>query len=546
MQGEYYLGISLPPGSGYEVLKNVSSPLAVVVDFVVGLLAVFAGISLLALVFLVNGIVRLEVLRQERWCGQLRALGCTARQLRVLLLARRLPVLVGGAAVGAILGVLEGPRIAGSLTTMFGTFAFPWHPLVVVVAAVVLVLAIAAGTSLWSTRRLGTSRVSAQLRAIAEDRPAVSFGALRRGGAAYRFGVATVGGRKRRAIAAASMTLLATAVAVFGAVLSGIPAQLANDPGAWGFHYDYEVAVAPGSSLARAVNAARELPGVSAASEALYGTAQVAGTRLYRPFILTDPSLFDPQVLVGRRIVAGDEVEVGTDVAALLDGHLGEPVSLSVGASSVTVKVVGIVRDLEDQGQVVVGALGLARPLREGLYRGTVLVQCAATKSCSMVGRELRSEAGGAWAVTSVRQETTLPFAGVMVDVAGWLSLVFAVLAGAAALYAGLLNSGELVPAYGLLRAIGAKRRQVAATGIVQVAVMILPALAAGILFGFLASHWVVSVETASIGGLQISGSAAALVASASLVGAAACLGAGVPIALTTIRTPARSMGGTM
>jgi hypothetical protein len=522
-----------------------------VVNLVAGILLAFALLALAAMAFLVGGAVRLEVLRSERRSGQLRALGWTVRGLRTALLAERIPVLVIGASAGSAVGYFVGPKLVEPLTDLYGAYPAPWRPLLVAFAVGAVVVLVASGMVIWCTRHLGKRAVSAQLKALSADRPARLLGRSQLGGAVARFGLAAVAGRKRRAAAVALVTLLASTVVVSGAVIYGAVAQVTHDPAMWGFHYDYRVQLPSGTSLLTAFEQVSALPGVKVASVALSGDAMLSPpTGPTVPFeLVSSPSMVQPPVVAGGAAQGGLEVEIGKQVANEMGAKPGSVLQIGPGwwaglpEQEVPVRVAGVVQDIEDNGNILLGSTYLVGDLGGDVSSEGVLVRCAAASTCPAVGQELASVSRGAWAITSARAGTVLPFAASVEDVSLALSLAFALLACAGSLFSGLVTSAEMAPAYGLLRAIGAKPRQLVATVAVQVGVMAGPALVVGLCAGFPLAHLALAQATKSIGGLRMGTPFGLLALGLLVVAAASGLGLGVPLARAAMRQPVRSIG---
>jgi hypothetical protein len=534
------LGRVLPADSGFVVLSSVAGSYSTIIDVVVGILIVFALAALVSLVLLVGAIVFLEVLRRERWVGQLRALGWSARGVRTLLALQKAPAVCIGATTGAALGIVFASHIAAPLTRLYGAEPYPWHPVLVAVAVLAVVTGAGVTSAMWSTRQAGRRSISEQLRGRSRDRPAFRQGRKLIGGMGH-IGLALLAGRRRRLIAVAATTLVATIIAVLGGALSGAAGAVASTPAVWGFHYDDQVALPPGVSVATATAEVARLPGVAATSPVSYGQAQVAGTSFDGELVLTEPAFYSPPRTQGVPLTGGDEVEIGDQVRSYVEHD--NTLTLGAGDRSVVVHVAAVVRDLQDQGDLILGTPALAARLASDLSSYGVYVRCASASACPAVGRELRAQDGGSWAVSSVKQDMSLPFAAALRTATRGLNLAFLLLAAMAGLYGGLATSGELLPTYGLLRAVGAARRKVVGIALAQAAATTVPSVLAGILLGVPIGRAVIGLASSSIGGLPVSASTMVGAAGAALVvGAVAYIGVAAPLGLAALRVPARSM----
>ena len=244
------LARALPPGGSWSRLANVPGDFGVITDLIIGLLAIFAVAALVALVLLVAAMVYLEVLRRERWIGQLRAIGWTSGAVRSLLAIEWAPVTFLGAVAGTAVGAWSAKPIARLMTQLYGAVPYlPGAPLTAA-AVVALVVAVTVGTAMIATRRIGERAICQQLRLLSSDPPAGRTGRLAHGGASLRVGLAMLAGRKRRAVSIATVTFFASLIAVLGSSLSSVAGAVGHDPAVWGFRFDYEVQLPVGAQEA--------------------------------------------------------------------------------------------------------------------------------------------------------------------------------------------------------------------------------------------------------------------------------------------------------
>jgi hypothetical protein len=531
----------LPAGGGWSRLASVPSDFGVITDLIIGLLAIFAVAALVALVLLVAAMVYLEVLRRERWIGQLRAIGWTSAAVRSLLAIEWAPVTFLGAVAGTAVGALSAKPVARLMTQLYG--AVPYLPGAASTAAVVVavVVAVTVGTAAVATRRIGERAICQQLRFVSSDPPAGRTGRLSHGGASLRVGLAMLAGRKRRAVSIAAVTFLASLIAVLGSSISSVAGAVGHDPAVWGFRFDYEVQLPVGDKEAPALAEARHLPGVASVSSAYFGAGRVPGKGSTGQILLVSPGFFAPHREHGSPLTGPYQVEVGQELAHLVSPSGTLP--MTVGGRTVLLHVAGVVQDLFDRGSIVLGSPALAAQLAPDITTNGLFVKCSSAGTCATVGRRLGAAGSGAWAVISARDDMALPFGGSVVTVTRDFFIAFVLLAALAGLYAGLATAGETVPTYGLLRAIGAGRGRTVGTGVVQAVAMTFPAAAVALVGGVPLSHLVVNAASAAIGGLSegsISLWSAGLAALA--VALVTCAGVGVPLGFAASRAPARAL----
>lgn len=535
------LARSLPPSASLSALAEVPGHFAVVTDLITGLLAVFAVAALVALVLLVAAMVYLEVLRRERWTGQLRAIGCTSGQVRSLLALEWAPVTFLGALAGTAIGAWLAKPVARPMTELYGAVPYLPSPGLTEVAVVALVVVLSAGTAALATRRIGEQPICQQLRSASSDPPSGRTGRLGLGGASLRVGLAMLAGRKRRAISVAAVTFLAALIAVLGSSLSSVAGTVGHNPAVWGFRFSYQVQLPTGTKEAPALAKARHLPGVSAVSAGYIGAGRIPKTGSTGQILLVSPAFFAPHRERGSPLRGPYQVEVGQELARLVSRAGALP--MTVGNRTVVLHVAGVVQDLFDRGSIVLGSPALEATLAPDITANGLFVKCSSGATCPAVGRRLRAADGGAWAVSSARGDMALPFGGSVVGVTRDLFIAFVLLAALAGLYAGLATAGETMSTYGLLRAIGASRGRCVGTGVVQAVAMTFPAAAVALVGGVPMSHVVINVASSAIGGL--SGSSISLWSagsSALVVALVACAGVGVPLALSASRAPQRAM----
>ena len=535
------LARALSSAGSWSRLAGVPGDFAVISDLIIGLLAIFAVAALVALVLLVAAMVYLEVLRRERWIGQLRAIGWTTGAVRSLLAVEWVPVTLVGAVAGTAIGALSAKPVARLMTQLYGAVPYLPGAASTAVAVIALVVAVTVSTAMIATRRIGERAICQQLRFVSADPPAGRTGRLAHGGATLRVGLAMLAGRKRRAISIAAVTFFAALIAVLGSSISSVAGAVAHDPGVWGFRFDYEVQLPVGAPDAPALDEARHLPGVASVSAAYFGAGRVPGKGSTGQILLASPSFFAPHRENGSPLAGPDEVEVGQELAHLVSPSGALP--MTVGDRTVLLHVAGVVQDLFDRGSIVLGLPSLAPELAPDLTTNGLFVKCSSAATCSAVGRRLGAAGSGAWAVISARDNMALPFGGSVVAVTRDFFIAFVVLAALAGLYAGLATAGETMPTYGLLRAIGSGRGRTVGTGAVQALAMTFPAASLALVAGVPMSHLVVSAASSAIGGLSESSISWWSAGSAALaVALVTCAGVGVPLGFAASRAPARAL----
>jgi ABC-type lipoprotein release transport system permease subunit len=431
-------------------------------------IALLVGFSLVALATagaMLAAAAAADVQRRLTSIGLLRALGASARGVALAFAVEAALVATPAAAVGLFVGwlVASGPttRLLLSLNELppgAGLAAL-------LVAALVAVVALVAAASAWPAYRAarrspvealrGADVVAGRRRTPVPPGPpglGLRLALARPWRAAVSAGVLAV---------SASVVLLILAVATLLARLHATPAAVGKR---------YELAVSAPASAARRI---AHLPGVARATPR-WSVDAADSFDLGEPFTLVayggDHTQWEaPPLADGRRVRGPGEVEVGLGLAQALDLHPGATLAAQAEAGrELRFRVVGIDRVVQDEGRVA-----YVQPKRllsaSPWVDGSVAVKLAPGADGSAVEDALARRGYFATSSGGVSGEAVQGWAsrnGGFVSILVALLRAIALLDGAVCLYVLVqmlaLTAQERRHALGLVRAVGASRRQLA------------------------------------------------------------------------------------
>jgi ABC-type antimicrobial peptide transport system permease subunit len=440
---------------------------------VISLLVAFSLVALLAAGTMLAAAAHADVQRRLGAIGVQRAIGFTPRAIaargarEAVLVA--LPAAAAGIALGAL--VVAGPSAAllGALNEQSPGWALA-APLAAGLAGVVALVTAAATWPAWRAARrppaaiLRGGDLAGRRRppAIVRRRnltgrarvPRAAGGGLLAVGA--RFSLAARG----RWLASVLTIAVSAGVVILMLALASLLVRLRDDPGTVGKRYELSAHLDTAQ-----LPAVRRLPGVSAAAPR-YQLSGADAFRLGQPVRLIgypgDHTQFEaPPLASGRRLRSAGEAEVGLGLADALGLRAGSTLAVqSGGGDEIRLRVVGVVRALENQGRV---AYTRDAPLlrAEPRLQPAIAIRLTAGADRARVAAGLR--ALGA-APTPVRGATTsnAGFLGILAAVLRGVGLVIGLVCLYALIQALAITARERRGAVALLRATGADQTTVA------------------------------------------------------------------------------------
>ena len=414
-----------------------------------------------------------DVQRRLGAIGVQRALGFTPRAIaargarEAVLVA--LPAAAAGIALGAL--VVAGPSAAllGALNEQPPGWALA-APLAAGLAGVVALVTAAATWPAWRAARRPPAAILRGGELAAQRRPPAIF---RRRSLTSRArvpraaggGLLAVGARfslaaRGRWLASVLTIAVSAGVVILMLALASLLVRLRDDPGTVGKRYELSAHID-----AAQLPAVRRLPGVSAAAPR-YQLSGADAFRLGQPVRLIgypgDHTQFEaPPLASGRRLRSDREAEVGLGLADALGLRPGSTLAVqSGGGDEIRLRVVGVVRALENQGRV---AYTRDAPLlkAEPRLQPAIAIRLTAGADRARVAAGLR--ALGA-APTPVRGATTsnAGFLGILAAVLRGVGLAIGLVCLYALIQALAITARERRGAVALLRATGADQTTVA------------------------------------------------------------------------------------
>ena len=441
---------------------------------VISLLVAFSLVALLAAGTMLAAAAHADVQRRLGAIGVQRAIGFTPRAIaargarEAALVA--LPAAAAGIALGAL--VVAGPSAAllGALNEQPPGWALA-APLAAGLAGVVALVTAAATWPAWRAARRPPAAILRGGDLAGQRRPPAIF---RRGNLSGRARVPRAAGGSLLAVGArfslasrgrwvASVLTIAVSagVVILMLALASLLVRLRDDPGTVGKRYELSAHLDTAQ-----LPAVRRLPGVSAAAPR-YQLSGADAFRLGQPVRLIgypgDHTRFEaPPLASGRRLRSDREAEVGLGLADALGLRPGSTLAVQSGGGGdeIRLRVVGVVRALENQGRV---AYTRDAPLlkAEPRLQPAIAIRLTTGADRARVAAGLR--ALGA-APTPVRGATTsnAGFLGILAAVLRGVGLAIGLVCLYALIQALAITARERRGAVALLRATGADQTTVA------------------------------------------------------------------------------------
>jgi ABC-type antimicrobial peptide transport system permease subunit len=440
---------------------------------VISLLVAFSLVALLAAGTMLAAAAHADVQRRLGAIGVQRAIGFTPRAIAARGAREAVLVALPAAAAGIVLGalVVAGPSAAllGALNEQSPGWALA-APLAAGLAGVVALVTAAATWPAWRAARRPPAAILRGGDLAGRRRPPVIF---RRGNLTGRArvpraaggGLLAVGARfslaaRGRWLASVLTIAVSAGVVILMLALASLLVRLRDDPGTVGKRYELSAHLDTAQ-----LPAVRRLPGVSAAAPR-YQLSGADAFRLGQPVRLIgypgDHTQFEaPPLASGRRLRSAGEAEVGLGLADALGLRAGSTLAVqSGGGDEIRLRVVGVVRALENQGRV---AYTRDAPLlrAEPRLQPAIAIRLTAGADRARVAAGLR--ALGA-APTPVRGATTsnAGFLGILAAVLRGVGLAIGLVCLYALIQALAITARERRGAVALLRATGADQTTVA------------------------------------------------------------------------------------
>ena len=534
-------GVPIAINDGALVVEGLQ-PLVLALE---GFLVLFGLFGLVACLFFIVGTTRADLIRHARTLGILRATGWSLRQVRwLLMLQRGAPVLLG-VLVGAVAAVALAGWMTDQVVQLMGlSAALDAAPLVLAGTGAVILLAALAAVRL-ATRGFGRTSPGATLAAGYRQPPSRLAGSLEvgRGGIGPRLGTSLLLGRPGRTSTAVAVLLLGLVTVIFSVITEATLSSFGSEPSTWGYAYDWRVDYVKGLAPADAQHALDGTAGIAASLPVYDVNATIDGNRTDARFVTPAQDLLRFHLLTGRTIASDSEVLIGAGLAASTGLAPGRSVLLQVGSAPTTVLIAGVYRELDNLGQVLVGRDSLLLGLQPKATPAYFVVRLQPGADAAGVRSRLEQSVAGQFVVSPVRDLIAVPLGNVFQAVLLILGFGLAVVAGMVMFAMTMILADEHTFVIGILKAIGARRRQLAASLAWAAGLLIVPAVVLAVPAGILLTAALIAALSQVVGGVDVVLPVAALAIAIPIALLAPILGFAIPARAALAASPLEAIG---
>jgi hypothetical protein len=494
-------GVPISLNDGALVVEGLQ-PLTLALE---GFLVLFGLFAFVAGLFFIAGTTRADLVRQARTLGILRATGWSLPQIRRLVMLQR-----GGAVLlGVILGAVAAVVLAGWMTQQVVQLmglspALDAAPAVLLGVGALTVLAALAAVRL-AARGFGQTSPATMLAAGYRQPPSRLAGSLAvgRGGLGPRLGASLLLGRPGRTSTAAAVLLLGLVTVVFTVIMESTLASFGSQPATWGYAYDWRVDYVKALAPADVQRALANTSGIQASTGVYDQNATLDGNRTDARFLTPNQDLVQFHLLAGSPISSDSDVLIGAGLAASTGLAPGRSVTLQLGTDQTTVRVAGVYRELDNLGRVMVGRDSLLLRLRPQATPAYFVARLQPGADAGSVRSRLEQSVAGLVVVSPVRDSIAVPLGNVFEAVLLILGFGLAAVAGMVMFAMTMILADEHAFVIGILKAIGAHRRQLAASLTWAAGLLILPAVVVAVPAGILLTAALIGVLSQVIGGVD-------------------------------------------
>jgi ABC-type antimicrobial peptide transport system permease subunit len=332
--------------------------------------------------------------------------------------------------------------------------------------------------------------------------------------------------------------VLGLVTVVFTVITEATLSSFGSQPSTWGYAYDWRVDYVKNLAPAAVEQALAGTAGIQASLPVYDQGATLDGTRTDARFVSPNQDLLRFHLLAGRPIAADSEVLVGAGLASATGLRPGQSVVLKIGTDQTTVQVVGVYRELDNLGQIVLGRDSLLlrlQPLATPAYFVARLQPGADTGS---VRSRLEQSVGGGVVITTVRDQIAVPLGNVFEAVLLILGFGLAAVAGMVMFAMTMILADEHAFVIGILKAIGARRRQLATSLGWAAGLLMIPAIVVAVPAGILLTTALIAGLSAVVGGVDAVVPAAALALAVPVALLAPILGFAIPARAALAASP--------
>jgi len=534
-------GVPITINDGALVVEGLS-PLTFALE---GFLVLFGLFGLVACLFFIVGTTRADLIRQARTLGILRATGWSLRHVRRLLMLQRGAAVLLGVILGALAAVVLAGWMTGQVVQLMGLSpALDAAPAVLASVAGLILLA-AIGAVRLATRGFGRTSPATMLAAGYRQPPSRLARSLEggRGGLGPRLGAALLLGRPGRTSTAVAVLLLGLVTVIFTVITQASLSSFGSQPSTWGYAYDWRVDYVKGLAAPDVQRALDSTAGIQGSVPIYDLSATLDGNRTDARFVTPNQDLLRFHLLSGRAIGSDSEVLIGAGLAASTGLAPGRSVVLQLGTDQATVQVAGVYRELDNLGQVVLGRDSLLLRIRPQATPSYFLARLQPGANAGSVRSTLEQSVGGQVVVSPVRDSIAVPLGNVFEAVLLILGFGLAAVAGMVMFAMTMILADEHAFVIGILKAIGARRRQLAASLVWAAGFLLLPAVVLAVPAGILLTAALIGGLSAVIGGVDAVVPAGGLVLAIPIALLAPLLGFAIPARAALAASPLEAIG---
>jgi MacB-like periplasmic core domain len=534
-------GVPISIAGGSMVVDGLA-PLTLALE---GFLVLFGLFGLVACLSFIVGTTQADLVRQSRSLGIMRATGWSIRQIRRLQMIQRGTGVLLGVLLGAIAAIALAGWMTGQVVQLMGLDpALDSAPAVLSGVGGLIMLA-ALGGVLIATRGLGRTSPAATLAAGYRQPPSRLARSLEvgRGGIGPRLGASLLLGRPGRTGTAVAVLVLGLVTVVFTVITNATLSNFGSQPSTWGYAYDWRVDYVKSIAPADLQRALATTGGIQASLPVYDLNATLGGTATDARFVTSNQDLLQFHVLEGRPIGSDSEVLVGAGLASAAGLRPGQSLTLKIGADQTVVQVAGIYRELDNLGQIVTGRDSLLLRFHPQATPAYFLARLQPGADAGSVRSRLEQGVGGRVVISSVRDQIAVPLGNVFEAVLLILGFGLAVVAGMVMFAMTMILADEHAFVIGILKAIGARRRQLAISLGWAAGLLMLPAVLVAVPAGVLLTIALIGGLSAVIGGVEAVIPPAALALAVPLALLAPLLGFAIPATAALAATPLEAIG---
>jgi putative ABC transport system permease protein len=432
-----------------------------------GLLLSFAVVGLLAAALLIVVAIGGAVRADSRRIGLLKAVGCSAADLRVAVLAEYVGIGFLGALGGALVACMLAPVLLASVSDEYGStpLGMPWGA--GVTATAVATVATAAVVLVASRRVIRIDTVTALRSESAHGSRAFP---LLRGPVVIGQAIVDIAASRGRSLFTGLALAIAAASLVFALLMSAgfgyFTDQLAFD----GARAGDLVAQSSGQlPLQRALSIFHAQPGVvGVVRERMAAFTFPGSSKNYNLRLRAGDTAALPQALAsGRQVERPGEVVIGYALAQQHGLRLGDRLTVLVDGTIRALPIVGINHELNNLGQMATTlTASLYTPDAPSGSQPLYLARVAPGANAAAIASRVQAASGGVINASPIGASSIPPILRSIGPVIDSLAAGLALLTVLGVFNAVYLGVQERRRHFGHLRALGMTRGQVLATGI--------------------------------------------------------------------------------